>query len=502
MSGALVEALRRLEQERAGPDPVELVQTPSSWVLLTPSWAYKIKKPVHLPFLDFSTLALRHAACLEELRLNQRTAADIYVDVLAITGSTEHPEWGGFGPVLEYAVRMHRFDNRFRLDRCCAAGLLQEAHMVQLAQAITDLQRGAARAGVDLPWGDQQAVTQPALDNLDICQRLLTDTADQALLGELRQWTQRQAQALAPLVAQRRADGWIRECHGDLHLGNMVLQGGQVRLFDALEFNPGLRWIDAASDLAFAYMDLLQFGQAGLANVLVNAVLADNGDYASAPLLRFYAVYRALVRAKVAALGWSERGDSADLALARSYMRLALRLGRPEAPRLVITHGVSGSGKTLASSAYLRADTSGNCLRLRSDVERKRLFGLSALQRSDSVQNARLYSAEAHRRTFERLRAQSEQALRAGWSVLVDATFLRRADRDEYRELAQRLGVGFAILAPQASVAQLRERVRLRAAAGTDASDADLAVLERQLSVVEPLTADEAAQTLTPCPPG
>ncbi len=502
-AAGLVQSLVRLEQAKCAPgQAVSLLQTPASWVLLTPLWAYKIKKPIALPFLDFSTLALRHAACLEELRLNQRTAADLYVDVQAITGTPVLPQWGGEGPVIEYAVRMRRFDDGQRLDRCCRAGQLTEAHMLQLAQSIAQLQRDAARAPPDGTWGKSRSVTQPALDNLDIGERLLTDAPDAAALQRLRAWTLQQAQALAPLVEQRRQAGWVRECHGDLHLANMVLIQGQVRLFDALEFNPGLRWIDVASDLAFSYMDLLQNGQGGLANVLVNAVLAESGDYDCAPLLRFYAVYRAMVRAKVAALMWEQGQAPSDLALARDYLGLAERLAHPAPPRLVITHGVSGSGKTVASGAWLRADASGNFLRIRSDLERKRMFGLAPLQRSDAAQTAALYAGDAHQRTYAHLRALAAQALRAGWSVLVDAAFLRRAERDDFHRLADECGVAFEILAPQVDVEVLRERVRARAAAGTDASDAGPEVLERQLSWVEPLSADEAGRTPAPCPPG
>lgn len=496
----LIDALTRSLQQQHGADAVTLVQTHISWVLLTPEWAYKIKKPVRLPFLDFSTLGLRHAACQEELRLNQRTAADLYVDVLPVTGSAQEPRLGGVGPVIEYALRMHRFDDSLRLDRCSHAGRLTEAHVLQLAQAMGQLHAHAERATPDMPWGDATSVLQPALDNLTICQRLLVAPEDARALQDLRAWTGQQAENLAALCEQRRAQGWVRECHGDLHLGNMVLIGGQVRLFDALEFSPALRWIDVASELAFAYMDLLQHGAGPLANVLVNALLADNGDYPCAPLLRYYAVYRALVRAKVAALMWEQSHAEDDLAVARSYVGFAIRLAHPSPARLVITHGVSGSGKSVASSAMLRADASGNSIRLRSDVERKRLYGMSPLQRSDALHTATLYAPEAHQRTYAHLREQAALLLRAGWSVVVDAAFLRRAERDDFAHLAREHGVAFGILAPQASLAELRERVQRRQAAGTDASDAGPQVLERQLTWVEPPSADEPVLRTMPSP--
>lgn len=496
----LIESLIRALQQQYGADAVTLVQTHISWVLLTPGWAYKIKQPVRLPFLDFSTLDLRHTACQEELRLNQRTAADIYVDVLPITGSAQEPRFGGEGPAIEYALRMHRFDDSLRLDRCCRAGRLTEAHVVQLAQSMVQLHATATRATPDMPWGDADSVLQPALDNLGICQRVLVTADDARALQDLRVWTGQQAGSLAALCEQRRAQGWVRECHGDLHLANMVLLDGRVRLFDALEFNPGLRWIDVASELAFAYMDLLNHGEGGLAGVLVNAVLTDNGDYACAPVLRYYAVYRALVRAKVAALMWEQSHSPDELAAARRYLALGRRLAHPAPAQLVITHGLSGSGKTVASAAWLRDDAAGNRIRLRSDVERKRLHGLAPLQRGDAAQQTSLYAPEAHQRTYAHLRQQAALLLRAGWSVVVDAAFLRRAERDDFARLAHAHGVAFGILAPQASLEELRERVQRRHAALTDASDAGLEVLERQLIWVEPLSADEPVLPTMPSP--
>jgi aminoglycoside phosphotransferase family enzyme/predicted kinase len=493
MSTPLPTLIAALLQPRRYPHPVqavELVQTHISWVLLAGEYAYKVKKPVTLAFLDFATLDQRRICCLDELRLNQRFAPDIYLEVLSIGGTPAAPVLGGTGEAIEYAVKMRRFDESGRLDHVCARGELTPAHLSDLAQTLLAFHAGAAVAPPDSRFGTPARVLAPALDNLTIAAGLLPGADSQARLDALRRWTLAQHARLTPLLLARKAQGRVRECHGDLHLGNLVLLDGRVRLFDCIEFNEDLRWIDVASELAFTTMDLLQHRQPGLANWLLDQSLSASGDHEAALLLRFYAVYRALVRAKVAAI----RGGQADqdgAAEALAYIALAERLAAPPTPRLVITHGLSGCGKTRASGRLLLDDPDACTLRLRSDVERKRLYGLSALQSSGSTLDAGIYAPDAHARTYERLHELAALLLRAGWSVVVDAAFLRRAERARFAGLAQDCGAAFAICAPQATVAQLRERIVARQAGGRDASEATLAVLEKQLGWIEPLDAQE-----------
>jgi predicted kinase len=290
-------------------------------------------------------------------------------------------------------------------------------------------------------------------------------------------------------MRSRKEAGLVRECHGDLHLANLVLIGEQVQMFDCIEFNEDLRWIDVSSDIAFPYVDLLARKQGGLANWFVNEVLSHSGDYEAAALLRFYAVYRALVRAKVASLRLLQVAGDASEVLA--YVALAERLAAPPPARLVITHGLSGCGKTSATNERLQNDPNASTLRLRSDVERKRLAGLRSTAPSGSPLDGGIYSAAAQQQTYTRLHTLAGLLLRAGWSVIVDATFLKRGERDAFRALAQDLGLAFEILAPQASADQLRQRIQARSVLGHDASEATLAVLERQIRTIEPLGADE-----------
>jgi aminoglycoside phosphotransferase family enzyme/predicted kinase len=468
---------------------VELVQTHISWVLLAGEFAYKIKKPLHLPFLDFSTLGKRKAACLDELRLNRRYAPELYLDVVALFNSEQDPRFDGPGEAIEYAVRMRRFDEAGRLDRVCARGELRPAHLSALAATLAAFHETAARATPATRFGSASAILAPALENFDELMQVSTAPGLPERLQWLRSWTQAQHQQLTALMRSRKEAGLVRECHGDLHLANLVLIGEKVQMFDCIEFNEDLRWIDVSSDIAFPYVDLLARKQGGLANWFVNEVLSHSGDYEAAALLRFYAVYRALVRAKVASLRLLQVAGDASEVLA--YVALAERLAAPPPARLVITHGLSGCGKTSATNERLQNDPNASTLRLRSDVERKRLAGLSSTAPSGSPLDGGIYSAAAQQQTYTHLHTLAGLLLRAGWSVIVDATFLKRSERDAFRALAQDRGLAFEILAPQASADQLRQRIQARSVLGHDASEATLEVLERQIRTVEPLGADE-----------
>ena len=476
------------------PGPAELVQTHISWVLLAGEHAYKIKKPVRLPFLDFSTLAQRKACCDDELRLNRRFAPDLYLDVVALYHTPEDPRWRGDGDPIEYAVRMRRFDESGRLDRLCAQGRLRADHLSDLARTLADFHARAPSAPPDSRFGRPPEVLAAALENFQELQQLLP-AAEHSRLARLQDWTRAEFVRQADRMQSRKAGGHVRECHGDLHLANLVCIDGRIRMFDCIEFSADLRWIDVASEYAFTYVDLLDHQQGALANWFLNEVLSCSGDYEAATVLRFYAVYRALVRAKVAAIRSAQPGGEAGQ---EAYLALAQRLVQPRPARLVITHGLAGCGKTVASTRLLQADPHAATLRLRSDVERKRLFGLDARQHSGSPTGAGIYAPDAHARTYAHLHDQAAMLLRAGWSVVVDAAFLRRAERDRFRALAAALGIPCAILAPEASPEVLRERILARQHQGLDASEATLAVLAQQMHWIEPLAADEQHCRIAP----
>jgi aminoglycoside phosphotransferase family enzyme/predicted kinase len=479
-AAALVDALRRQLGAR-------VVETHVSWVLLDGSFAWKIKKPVKLPFLDFSELATRARLCFEELRLNRRLAPALYVDVVAIHGTPAAPRLDGGGPAIEYALRMHQFPPGALLSEQLAAETLQPEHLDRLAVRLAAFHAGAEVAGLDSPWGTPEAVEGDSMRALD---GLALHGAPAADCDALRTWLQAQAARLRPVWLERRRAGRVRECHGDLHLANAVLLAGEVTAFDCLEFDPALRWIDVFSDIAFLAMDLLAHGRGDLAFRFLNAYLDDSGDHAGLPVLRWYLVYRALVRALVARIRSSQGTEHAG----PDHLALALRLATDGDARLLITHGVSGSGKSWVAQRLLQQ---AQAIRLRSDVERKRLFGLRALDASARLVPGGIYGQGATRRTYARLREAAALALAAGQRVIIDAAFLRRDERDDFRRLAQACRVPFTLLHCRAPTALLRERVRARSERADDVSEADLTVLDRQLAGAEPLAAEEAAAAIT-----
>ncbi|WP_284155398.1 AAA family ATPase [Sulfuricystis multivorans] len=438
---------------------VEIRETHISWVLLAGEFAYKVKKPVTLPFLDYGTVDKRRFYCHEELRLNRRFAPGLYLDVVELAG--------------EPAVKMRRFDETLRLDEVCRRGGLTQDHLSRFARELADFQNGAALAAAE--FGTPERIRSDALENFDELEHLLP--AEEASLARLRQWTEAEWQRRHGDFTRRHASGFIREGHGDLHLGNLVLVDGRIVAFDGIEFSTSLRAIDVASEIAFTLLDLLDHEQPGLATWLLNEWLVWSGDFDALAVLRFYLVYRAMVRAKVAAL----RGDPAE---ADGYLTLALRLIAPFAPLLSITCGPSGCGKTYLTSCRLASAEFLTTVRIRSDVERKRLFGLAP----DAASGGTIYTRRANARTYARLAELTESLLSAGWSVIVDAAFLRRAERDRFRSLAKRLAVPFELIAPQASPDELARRI---AARRNDASEATVEVMQQQLRWFEPPGDDE-----------
>jgi len=495
----LPQRLRPLLQPQRYPGSVrrvDVVETHISWVLLAGDSAYKIKKPVRLPFLDFSTLELRQRFCQDELRLNRRFAPDLYLEVLALRDAPHKGlQWGGSdGTILDYAVRMRRFDEAGRLDHVCQRGALTAEHISDLADTVAAFHRQAAVAPAASRFGLPEQVLAPALDNFDDLGARMADSGAEPPLAGLREWTVSQHHALTELMQARRADGMVRECHGDLHLANMVLIDNRVRMFDCLEFNEDLRWIDLANEIAFTYVDLLDHDQPGLANWFVDEMLSRSGDYACVRLLPYYAVYRAMVRAKVEAIRAGQSHHGMDKAA--HYLSQAQQLVAPRRSRLIITHGLAGCGKTVASNRILQQDEQARTLRLRSDVERRRLFGLHRNERTGADINTGIYDKDAHQRTYTHLQDTARMLLAAGWSVIVDAAFLNRGERDSFHALAKACDADFAILAPQANVDELRRRICARQAKGADASEATLEVLERQLQWIEPLDAGERARVI------
>ena len=504
---------------------VRLIETHISWVLLAGRYAYKIKKALDLGFLNFTSLEARQFYCSEEIRLNRRLAPGIYLDVIPVGGKPGSPEFGA-QPAIEYAVRMRRFATAKEFDHLLARGKVMPQHMDKLAAMLAVFHGGSSQAQTDSAFGAPATIRAAAMQNFETLLPLLTAQSDRDAVAELRRFTGDTYSACEKYFIQRRAQGCVRECHGDLHLGNIVLIGKQPVPFDGIEFNPALRWIDVMDEVAFLVMDLIYGRRPDLAYRFLNAYLEETGDYAGVSVLRFYLAYRAGVRAKVSAirayqaipdgttdkpishstkqpqdgcrvagyqLNQSQQVQLRALTACRNYLALATECLSRRRPVLIITHGLPGSGKsTFAQAALERLQA----IRIRSDVERKRLFGMHPLDDSRSRAGDGIYSADATRRTYTRLHELARDLLNAGFPVIVDAAFLKQDEREQFHALALNLSVPFAIVSIQASAAALGVRIVLRKNAASDASEADAGVLQMLQVAQQPLLLHELARAV------
>jgi aminoglycoside phosphotransferase family enzyme/predicted kinase len=479
--------------------PVRLAETHISRVFLTGEFAYKFKKPVRLAFLDYSTLERRRTFCEDEVRLNRRYAPDLYLGVSAIAGPLASPRVDGAGAAIEYAVKMRQFDQREELDVLVDAGGVAASDLSALGTRLAQFHAAAGCVDSASPFGRPDAVQRVTLANFEELRRLPEAAARAEIIADLERWIAGEFARVGDLMQSRRDSGRVRECHGDLHCGNVVRWAGALTPFDGIEFDPALRYVDVASDLAFLTMDLSVRGRDDLRRAALQAWAETLGDFEAIRLLPYFETYRALVRAKVAALralqhpvGSSERARDCEAAF--RYLDWASARTRRARPALLLTCGYSGSGKTWLART-LAGDL--HALHLRSDVERKRLAGLGSLDDSQSPQDGGIYTPEYTRRTYDRLHDSAADVLGGGESVIVDAAFLKRDERERMLDLADRLEVHAAILHCTAPMDVLRERVAGRSRNRTDASEAGVATLERQPGYWEPLGVRESARTAT-----
>jgi aminoglycoside phosphotransferase family enzyme/predicted kinase len=475
---------------------IQLIETHISRVFLAGDFAYKIKKPIQNSFLDYSTLENRKRFCEEELRLNQRFAKELYLDVVAITSSNGRARIGGSGEPIEYAVQMRRFAADALLSHRVAHNLVHVNDVRSLAASIADFHAQAAIADPLSRFGTPDLIYAEAIENCrDIAKSKITRTLE--IVELLEHWMGRYFSEHQKQFELRKQNGHVRECHGDLHLGNVALWSGKLLPFDGIEFCEDFRWIDTLSDAAFTAMDLAASGRMDFCHSFVNAYFESTGDYPAVGLLQWYLVYRAMVRAKVAAMRSTQISPTTpEHATAENDLDAMLDLANrfthwhSSKPQLWITYGLSGSGKTTGSEHVLQRH---GAIRIRADIERKRLAGLHPLNRVSDCDEAvaRLYSSEMTTATYHRLAELAEQLLRCNVYAVVDATCLLKWQREIFRNLAHRLQIPYRILAFHADPHTLRHRISQRKSENNDASDADLKVLDSQLKIQQHLEADE-----------
>jgi len=491
----LIQAMMDPAAWPAGGGDRHRIDTHISTVLLAGDRAYKIKKPLDLGFLDFLSLASREQACHEELRLNRRLAPELYEAVCRISGTLEHPEVDAPGALLNWAVRMRRFDPDAVLSN--HPELLTPTLMVELAERVGGFHAQLTGTPPDPQLGGAHAACAPMRDNFEQIGKARPDRLEP--LGALADWTDGFCDAQEALLEARSRAGLVRECHGDLHLGNIAMIDGRPVVFDAIEISPALRWIDPINDAAFLTMDLRQRQRPALAQCFINRYLQVTGDYEGLALLQGFEVYRALVRAKIAAIRSGQPDlDETDRQQVehelKAYLAVAAELAAPRRGALVILHGVSGSGKSHVAETLVEQWPA---VVLRSDLERKRLLGLDAT--ADATAHGG-YAPDVTRRTYGRLAEAATVAANGGYVAVVDATFLRRGDRQEFADLAQQLGVPYAIVACEAPVAVLEARIAQRASRSGNVSDADGSVLHEQLASLDPLDTRERVRAVRVAP--
>jgi uncharacterized protein len=475
----------------AYPEPttdVSLIETHVSCIFLTDHFAYKVKKPVDFGFLDFTTLEKRRFYCEEEVRLNRRLCPEIYLGVVELCQTPDGVAFGSEGQVIDYAVKMKRLPEERMLDHLLEAGEIGAAQMEEIARTVAEFHARAQRGpGIDA-CGSSQAVGANWEENFRQSAPFMAQTIPAPDLALLRDWVRRFLADNSELLAGRVKEGFIRECDGDLHLGNICL-GERICIFDCIEFNERFRYIDTAADIAFLLMDLEYAGHGELCLPFLQTYRAATGDPCPEALLRFYQAYRAFVRGKVKSFRLlepelpAEQLDQAKAAALR-YFRLARGYALRErlAPCLILTCGMMGSGKSaLAGELSFQLGIGLE----RSDLVRKKLAGVPVTGRSQDGYDQGIYSSAFNEATYKELLQRAEKALVSGKSVLVDATFRRERDRDAFRRLALGLGAGFHLLETDCPEGLIKERLERRRLDPAEVSDGRWELFPRQLAEFE-----------------
>ncbi len=474
-----------------------VIQTHISWVILTGEYAYKIKKPVNLGFQDFTTLEKRKHFCELEIKLNKKLAPELYLDVLPITGTPSAPSINGTGEIFEYAIKMKEFPQAQMLSSLAQENKINEDIIKNIALQLADFHKTTDTAEPNSVFGSYDDVMAPMMDNFVALKQMPFAQKWLGNLNTLEAWAAKQGQILKNTLMQRKSNGWIKACHGDLHLGNMVLINNKPVIFDCIEFNENFRWTDIMNDIGFFFMDLHHKNLSPLAQIFINHYLEQSGDYEGATLLNFYASYRAMVRAKVSGfqLMHTDENDPHYAVLTQEledFIKLAEQFSNTAQPSLSITFGLSASGKSYHTEKLMQQN---NTIRLRSDIIRKQLFNLPLYEKTPPDQLETLYSEAVTKSVYDKMLYLADLYLQHGYSVLIDAACLKFGERQSFSKLATKNNIDFKILSFETDIDILKSRLQKRSSMKNEVSDATAEVLDLQLNFMEPLTSDEAVYT-------
>lgn len=487
----------QLQNSKLYPFPIQefkLIETHVSLVILTGTYAYKIKKPVDFEFLNFTTLEQRHHFCQKELELNQRLAPHLYLSVVPIYGTPENPSFEKAGDPIEYAIQMREFSQSCLLDVMLQNQQLDSSHIEALAKTLADFHKKTPVTHDDY-YGSYPQIHEPVLQNFEQITALLENSEAQADIEFQKNWANQQYHFFKNDFLARKQQGFIRECHGDCHLGNMIWLDQKPIIFDCIEFNESFRVTDTMADVGFFTMDLCDKDRPDLANFFLNSYLEYSQDYDGLSVYPYYFAYRAIVRAKIALfdLHYSQHNEQEKSKIYSHYQHLvrlanqfALQATQPQS--ITLTYGLSGSGKTFKARQLAQSQ---NLIHLRSDAIRKIISGIDLYSKNMAPINGDLYSFDMHDQTYAKLYEITEKCLRAGFSVVIDASFIKKKYRDRFYQLAQSRSIQFHIISCEQPLETLKQRIQQRGAAQSDISDAYLDVLEMQAQTIEALDATE-----------
>jgi aminoglycoside phosphotransferase family enzyme/predicted kinase len=467
-------------------EPIQLLQTHGSYVLLTGDYVYKIKKPVNFGFLDYSTLAKRQHFCQEELRLNQRGAGELYLEVLPVTLTGEKYHFGETGEVVEYVLKMRQFPQEALFSSLFEQGKLNEQLLEDLGRVVAQYHAKAEINDHIRSFGEVAQIRVAFDENYQQTEKYIGKAQTQIQLEETKAYTDRFFSECAELFQSRIANNFVRECHGDLHLRNIALWQDKILLFDCIEFNEPFRFVDVMYDVAFTVMDLEARGIKDLANVFLNSYLEETGDWEGVQILPLYLSRQAYVRAKVTSFLLDDPSVPATVKeeaakTAAGYYQQAWEYTKPRQGRLILMSGLSGSGKS-TTARYLARRFNG--IHLRSDAVRKHLAGIPLLERG----GAEIYTKEMTQKTYDRLLALGITLAQEGWTVILDAKYDRQNFRQEAIVQATKHQLPLQIIQCTAPLEVLEQRLVNRRG---DIADATADLLASQLKQAEPFTEKE-----------
>ena len=470
-------------------EPIQLIQTHVSYVFLTGDYAYKVKKPVNFGFLDFSSLEKRHHFCLEELRMNQPIAPEIYLEVLPITQVDNAYILGDASQPVEYALKMCQFPQDALFIQMFERGTLSEIHMEELGRIVARFHAEATTNDYIRSFGEVSKIREAFDENYQQTEKYIGGPQTQQQYEETKSFTDTFFQEQQDLFVTRREHDRIRECHGDLHLRNICLWHDKIQLFDRIEFNEPFRFVDVMYDVAFAVMDLEARGRKDLGNAFLNTYIEQTGDWEGLQVLPLYLSRQAYVRAKVNSFLLDDPGVPEDAkqeaaAVASDCYRLAWEYTKTNQGQLILMSGLSGSGKSTVARYLARRL---GAIHLRSDAVRKHLAGIPLDEKGDE----QLYSSEMSQKTYERLLELGLMLTERGFPVILDAKYDRQALRQDAIARAQTHDLPVKIIHCTAPEEVLRDRLSSRTG---DVSDATADLLAQQLATAEPFT--EAEQSL------